>query len=188
MFSMNFDAQSKLYSSLFELGTYNFQTLSALAKKNMEVSKEILGTLSEAIGAKKEEKQTPVNPFFPTTFNYIPNLYKERNDSFSPFNPFEMFQPKKSFSWPLPSNPFQAMEYMKNYSPMMSQTQPAFGGMPGFPFDPMKFSPIMSQMFKMGSQSEPSLKGFMMFFDIPLSQTSSEQNPMLKFYEMFNKD
>ncbi|MGH1352471.1 MAG: hypothetical protein ACRBBN_16925 [Methyloligellaceae bacterium] len=154
MFAPYFSLPAKMIQSFTELTIANISNSMKIAGDMMNAGLQSSSSFAQT------SKQTTSNemPFPFTAFNYIPNLFKEEEkpvNPFMPINPFEAFQPKSSNNKLFP---------MIDLSNVQGQQNP-FSSLSPF----SAFSHLQPMFEKMrGATGGNSVKGAMIFFDIPL--------------------
>ncbi len=174
MFAPDFSLPAKIFQSFTEMTIANINNSMKITSDMMNAGLQQSNGFAETSTSGKQTAKNEM-PFPFTAFNYIPNLFKEEEkpvNPFMPINPFEVFQPKASNNklFPMidlsnvqgPQNPFSSLSPFSAFS----QLQPMFEKM-------------------RENTGGNSIKGAMIFFDIPLDtfrfDTISQNFPWAAF-------
>ena len=174
MFTPDFSSSAILIQNATQLAATtlsgNMKIASDIANANLNTSRKIL----ESFLPQKKEETTQA--FFPTPFHYFPNLYKTEEKQVTlptPFQFMENVQPQANLS------PFSFSDI---FTKIMQNQGETITSPFGF-FDHVK--PALEQMRV--NQSTPSIRGFMVFFDIPLKDLGMDNLPWANVPPFYNQ-
>ena len=177
--------QNPFLSRFADMSVAQLEAVSDLTIQNIKTSTHLIKSMIETTAAVYSPKQS--SGFSPTHFNYIPNLFRQEQSDYNPFpNPFDMTRYQSRPFWPV--TPFQAMQ---NVDFSQFPLQAFHKGMPSFS-SLQKMMNLFNASFPQtrNAYQAPNIKGFMMFFEIPMGNMRDEtidQLPFMKFYDMFPK-